>query len=114
MVMLIPPIDANPQLHMQQQHLLQQQRAQQARNMMAQQFNTGMPMSMANGIPPQMNAAAQFAAMRGGPSIRSVGLPQHLQQQQQQAQLGAIAQEQAQQQAAQQQVIHHFTTLSST
>jgi hypothetical protein len=75
--------------------------------MMTQQFNTGMPMGMPNGMPQQINAA-QFAAMRSGPNMRQVALPQHLQQQQQQAQLGAIAQEQVQQQ----QVIQYFTIIS--
>ncbi len=115
-IMLIYSLDGNPQMHMQQQqHLLQQQaqRAHAARSaMMAQQFNTGIPMGMPNGIPPQMNTA-QFPAMRGPQSMRSIALPQHLQQQQQQANLGAMAQEQAQQQAQQQQVIQNFTILSS-
>jgi hypothetical protein len=94
--------------HPQQALLQQHAQRQAARNvMMAQQFNAGMPMGMPNGIPQQMNAA-QFAAMRGGPSMRQVALPQHLQQQQQQAQLGAMAQEQAQQQ----QVTQYFALVS--
>jgi hypothetical protein len=64
--------------------------------MMQQQFGNAMPMGMPNGMN-QMNQA-QFNAMRGGPNMRPVALPQHLQQQQ------VIAQEQAQQ-AQQQQVI---------
>ena len=91
----------------QQQHLLQQRQQQAAARqamMAAQQFGSGMPMDVPNGMG-QMNAA-QYQAMRGGPNMRPVALPQlpqHLQQQQQQAQIG-LAQEQAHQ-AQQQQVM---------
>jgi hypothetical protein len=91
---------------MAQQHLLQQQnqarQAQAARNaMMAQQYNSGMPMNMVNGMSPGLNAA-QFAAMRQAVprGMQPVPLPQHLQQQQQQAQ--ALEQQQAQVQQHQQ------------
>jgi hypothetical protein len=111
--MLISSLDGTPQMQMQhQQQVLHQQAraAAAARNaIMAQQFNSGMPMGMSNGMPQQMNAA-QFAAIRSGPNMRPIALPQHLQQQQQQAQLGAMAQEQAQQ-AQQQQVSQYSTTI---
>jgi hypothetical protein len=101
--MLILSPDNTPHMQMaqaqQQQHLLQQQQAQARRAMMAQQFGNGMPIGMPNGMN-GMNPA-QFQAMRGGPNMRPVPLPQHLQQQQQQV----LAQEQAQQAAQQQQVI---------
>lgn len=96
---------ANPQMQqMAQQHMLQQQtqarQAQAARQaMIAQQYSSGMPMNMVNGINPGLNAA-QFAAMRqGAPRMQPVPLPQHLQQQQAQI---SLEQQQAQAQQHQQ------------
>lgn len=92
-------------MQMAQQHLLQQQnqarQAQAARQAIIaqQQYNSGMPMNMVNGMSPGLNAA-QFAAMRqAGPrGMQPVPLPQHLQQQQQQAQAQlSMEQQQAQQ-----------------
>jgi hypothetical protein len=92
------------QMQMAQQHMLQQQQVRQqalARQaMMGQQYNTGMPMNIPNGMNPQaMNA--QFVAMRGAPGMRPVPLPQHLQQAQ--AQISMEQQQQAQHQQQQQQ-----------
>jgi hypothetical protein len=88
-------------MHMAQQHMIHQQQQRQRQAIMAQQYNTGVPMNMPNGMATQMNPA-QFNAMRAAaPNLRPVALPQHLQQQQQAAQMG-LDQQQAAQQAQQQ------------
>jgi hypothetical protein len=70
-------------MQQQQQHMINQQRAQQAaRQAMMAQHYSGMPVNIPNGM--NQMTQAQFQAMRGaGPTMaRPVNLPQHLQQQQ--------------------------------